>query len=526
MDALAIGLQPFFVWLLRTTVQASLLICLVLLIQWAFRHRLGVRGRYLLWLVVVARLAMPWIPPSHLSVYNLLPHSWLQGFEAALSSHEGGPAHSAMTNSLSTDRSFSRSASSVDGLSKNESTRRMQSREGQTLAGRIIIPLSLLWLVGVCALAGYTVIRNWRLGQRVRRGRLVTDPMVLALLKDCKRMVGTQARVSVIMTDAVDSPSLYGCLKPKLLLPCSISSKRDLQTLRFIFLHELAHLKRRDIFVGGITSVLHILHWFNPLIGYGFKQLHSDRELACDGFVLSLLHPDETSDYGHTIVRQVEGLLTLRRLPTLAGLCGERTHIKQRIVMISRFNRAAYQWSPLAMVLVGLVGCVGLTDRFAGDGAAQAQPEVIQSAELYEAPEALALENRNIKRIYIRHLQSGQYLVANGSSVVCAPEPGEAGLWEAQFDGRFTPNGDMLIFSVSTGRYLSTDAQGNLTVDPLSPNPWARWGRQAGPLGVQVISQEFKHGYLRLDEQGQVSAVPFGRDLASQWDIVQLDSLK
>ncbi|MHC4568002.1 MAG: M56 family metallopeptidase [Planctomycetota bacterium] len=73
MDALAIHASTFLDWLLRTTGQASLLICLVLLAQRLLRRQLGVRARYLLWLVVVARMALPWAPQSGLSVYNLVP---------------------------------------------------------------------------------------------------------------------------------------------------------------------------------------------------------------------------------------------------------------------------------------------------------------------------------------------------------------------------------------------------------------------------------------------------------------------
>ena len=34
------------------------------------------------------------------------------------------------------------------------------------------------------------------------------------------------------------------------------------------------------------------------------------------------------------------------------------------------------------------------------------------------------------------------------------------------------------------------------------------------------------HEPLRLDERGQVNALKFGRDIRSQWDIVQLEKIK
>ena len=63
----------FLAWLGRTSLQASVLICMILLAQAVLRHRLPPRWRTCLWLLLVLRLALPWSPASSLSVYNLLP---------------------------------------------------------------------------------------------------------------------------------------------------------------------------------------------------------------------------------------------------------------------------------------------------------------------------------------------------------------------------------------------------------------------------------------------------------------------
>jgi len=48
MQSLNITMQPFFEWLLRTTVQASLLIALILLLQLMLRRWLGPRWSHAL----------------------------------------------------------------------------------------------------------------------------------------------------------------------------------------------------------------------------------------------------------------------------------------------------------------------------------------------------------------------------------------------------------------------------------------------------------------------------------------------
>ena len=55
----------------RATWQATLLAGAVLIIQRLLRNRLGGRGRFALWTVVVVRLLLPVLPQSRWSVFNV-----------------------------------------------------------------------------------------------------------------------------------------------------------------------------------------------------------------------------------------------------------------------------------------------------------------------------------------------------------------------------------------------------------------------------------------------------------------------
>lgn len=73
MESLAGHLSWFCRWLLGTSGQACVLILIILALQLLFRHRLTPRWHYCLWLLLLVRLLMPWIPPSRFSVFNLIP---------------------------------------------------------------------------------------------------------------------------------------------------------------------------------------------------------------------------------------------------------------------------------------------------------------------------------------------------------------------------------------------------------------------------------------------------------------------
>jgi beta-lactamase regulating signal transducer with metallopeptidase domain len=513
IDSLAIHLEPFLAWLLRTTWQASLLIGLILLIQKVAGRRLGVRGRYCLWLLVLARLAMPGAVQSGLSMYNLLPLPSWQGYEVSAALDKVGLVFG-QRDRISAVEPLLQAGAAVNGTSGTSSAPRTQRVNRARLEARIVVLLSLVWLGGVCSLAGCIVVSNLRLRRIVRRGRIVTDRWILGLLEDCRQLISTRAGVGLIATDGIDSPALCGLLRPRLLLPRDTLARRDRTELRHIFLHELAHLKRHDLLVGHVASLLHVFHWFNPVIEIGFRRMRADRELACDGLALSLLHPDEARAYGRTLVRQIEQLLTARPRWMLAGLGGDRAQIKRRIAMIAASGPyQTYHRSPLAMALVGVLACAGLTDGLAAGG-------TWDDLARRDLPTTHQDQHAFIERLYIRNRETGEYLVVKGDEVVCeATRPGLAGLWEVRFDINLGHGDPVFFYSAAANKYLTSDDHGNLAVDRADPDDDARWIVWARPQGAWVISEKFKDGYLRQDEQGRVRAVVFGRDTRSYWDV-------
>ncbi|MBS5910090.1 MAG: hypothetical protein KID09_05430 [Paenibacillus macerans] len=42
--------------------------------------------------------------------------------------------------------------------------------------------------------------------------------------------------------------------------------------MKYIFLHELVHHKRKDIAVNWAMTVLLIMHWFNPVLWYAYRR--------------------------------------------------------------------------------------------------------------------------------------------------------------------------------------------------------------------------------------------------------------
>ena len=367
MESLNIQLQPFFEWLLRTTVQASVLIALILLVQLILRGRLGIRWCYCLWLVLLIRMAMPWAPQSRVSMFNLIPQSLPQRQTEYARQEVGDDS----ADSDVADKSTAESTPvTTTGVAQDTSKAITAAPEiGKEAQGRLkpvvsevanILPL--IWLTGALVLAVYVCAGNFNLWWLVTRERPLTDQSILELLEDCKSQMGIRTIMGVVITDKVKSPALFGFVRPRLLLPAGMVETLSREELRYVFLHELGHLKRHDIYVGYLSSFLQVLHWFNPLIWLAFYRLRADRELACDALVLARTQSGESKNYGRTIVNLLERFSRPRRLPAMAGILETKAQLKRRITMIARFKKNSYQWSPLAVILIIILGCVSLPD--------------------------------------------------------------------------------------------------------------------------------------------------------------------
>ena len=82
--------------------------------------------------------------------------------------------------------------------------------------------------------------------------------------------------MTVVQSPEIASPALLGFLRPRLLLPERLLESFDRDALRLLFLHEIAHAKRRDILVNWLATAVHVVHWWNPLVAYASRP-HAGR---------------------------------------------------------------------------------------------------------------------------------------------------------------------------------------------------------------------------------------------------------
>lgn len=390
-------------WLLKSSAQAAVLVLVVLAVQWLFR-RLPARWRHALWWLVVIRLVLPVTPSSGLSLFH-----WA-GWRAAPSEPRlampsvGSPAMLrapapdlppgvptptlARPPSQPVVRSPERTApvnvasASLPETPSGSDTSLMRAAP-MSAPGRTAL-LGWLWLAGIGVLAirlGFVVVRMRRVLAGATR---VEEDAVIRVLEQSCRLMGVRQPPPLFTTTAVSSPALCGLWRPRLLLPPGFVARFTPHELRLVFLHELAHLQRRDIAVNWLLTLLQLVHWFNPLVWIAFHRMRTDSELACDAKALSVAEDGAQRAYGQTIIKLLEGAAPPSVMPGVVGILEDRNQMKHRIRMIARF-RPTRGRAGLAGVAAVVLGWVCLTDAPAPKpedgkaGPASAQPAASSS---------------------------------------------------------------------------------------------------------------------------------------------------
>jgi TonB family protein len=307
------GLSTFFSWLMDYTIDISILICVIFIIKSIVARKLPAWWHYSLWMVLLLRMILPWQINTPLTITNVVPITIDESlFESVLIEEHLITAGSITTEVAAAPQGWNIQVNDV-------------------LLG--------LWMAGALFLGGYILIKNLKFRNSIRKEPLLTEKRTLDLLKKCRRRMKVRRQIKVTVTDKIKSPALYGYFRPRLLLPVGISETLDDSKMSYIFMHELGHLKRHDIGVSWIISILQVFQWFNPFVWMAFHQMRVDQESACDASVLSRIKDSQSVDYASTIVGFIENIYRSRKLPSLVGILESQTQLKKRISMIVNFRK-------------------------------------------------------------------------------------------------------------------------------------------------------------------------------------------
>ena len=327
---------------LSATIYGSIAGIVILVIKALMKNKLNKKYAYLLWMILIIKLVMPFGPESSFSLFNQIPIKINSQVNMNNSSnineyiidtdYEG---HS--SKNTSQEAIITQSASIIN----NESEKSI-----------FINVIPLVWISGaVLTSVSYTVI-YLHFMENIRKKENIKYDYLESVLNGCKEKLHIKRKINIVVDDMINSPSLIGIWKIRIIIPNNLTnlSKEELQ---HIFLHELCHFKSKDTWVDNMLVFLQCIHWFNPIIWYLFKQMRNDMEMACDERVLSVLNEKDHNKYGLTMLTVLEKVNYNKKFALGLNMADDKKTIKKRVELIK--NSKHFLKKKKILTITGLI---------------------------------------------------------------------------------------------------------------------------------------------------------------------------
>ena len=335
IDQLAASLLARLGW---ASLQSLLLIAVVALLI-RLLPRLSAAMRCTLWWLVVAQLliGLIWHAPVRLPL--LSPPAVERTVDGSL--YLPAPAAAPIVATRSTPLRIDRRTTATPTL---ESTADWNVRWP--------LALGLLWLAGLLAQLPAT-LGHGRQARRLLRESLPANRDLQAQCAAQSRALGLRRAPVVRISAVIDSPQVLGWRRPTILFPAGEVLTRSEHCLALI--HELAHVRRGDLWLGWIPALAQRLFFFHPLVTWAMREYALAREAACDAQVLA--QPGiEPRRYGELLLRL--GVAQPLR-PGLASASPSFGNLKRRLTMLQP-NRMLPRQRVQGWLLVALIAVAGV----------------------------------------------------------------------------------------------------------------------------------------------------------------------
>ena len=231
---------------------------------------------------------------------------------------------------------------------------------------------SVLWLAGMAALLVHALMSAGKLKKKLATAILLRD--------------------NIYESEFVDSPFVFGVIKPKIYLPMHM----DEGTAAHVIAHERAHLARCDHWWKVLGYLVLALHWFNPLVWVAYILFCRDIELACDEKVVKGLDGAARADYSQALLSCAAPKRAVAACPLAFG----EGNIKTRVKSALHYKKPAFWVAAAAVLAVVIVAVCFLTNPRSERGslvwAQKLNAADVASIELYVPAEGEARQYKKL----------------------------------------------------------------------------------------------------------------------------------
>ncbi|WP_409968420.1 M56 family metallopeptidase [Bengtsoniella intestinalis] len=357
-------IAPIFYTLLELSLAAVCIGLGVLLLRKLLDKKIPPIWKNALWLLMLVALVMPFRPTSSTAVIPTTEVDFRQqGIQLVVEVAEAS------------------TESGTSGRVPAETVAQVETYETMSLIFEVMVPV--LWLLGMGVMLLILLFSRIRFSGFLMACKGDSSELD-SLLEECKGQLGVTQRVALYQQSYLKSPALYGLFRPTILLPDYVEALSE-DSLRYILLHELSHLKHHDLWKNTALLTLQVVYWFNPLIWVLFRFIRQDMELLNDSRVLKTLDKEEETPYAMSLIEVLGHANKLPLAPQMLCMVDNKENTKRRIQMIQLgevFKKHKLIIAVGCLAVIGVLSALFLTAKPSIDWMAEFTIDDVSSMEI------------------------------------------------------------------------------------------------------------------------------------------------
>ena len=213
-------------------------------------------------------------------------------------------------------------------------------RTQRGLGLRIPVILFSLWLAIVVPLGLLFAVNLRRSYRKVRGATVLRDHPLADRMPRLCAVAGLRRTVPVLCCKDIASPAAFGLVRPVVLVPEHALVELSEEQLRWVILHELAHIRRGDLWIRLFQQLVQIAYFFHPAVWCSNAAIDRHRECACDDAALARCRPATREECARAFLHLVERAQPApSRAVGLVPLLDHRSFVRRRLMRLADPHR-------------------------------------------------------------------------------------------------------------------------------------------------------------------------------------------
>ncbi len=211
----------------------------------------------------------------------------------------------------------------------------------------------VIWLAGVLLLA-MRLSLSWLHVRWLAWGRRVIPADLAARAATLGERLGLRFPPRVCIAAKIREAIVVGLWRPLVLLPASWLTEMTPEVLEAVIAHELAHVRRLDLWVNLLQRLMETLLFYHPAVWWLSRRVSVQREMCADELAVGAT--SERLAYA-TALEQLGRMRLGQTVPQLgAGIGGKRMVLLSRVGNILGFSASTSRarWWPVALLALAV----------------------------------------------------------------------------------------------------------------------------------------------------------------------------